>query len=78
MSNYTRTSNFFTIKDGLNVNDPAKVIKGAEFDTEYNNIVTAVASKADTADPTFTGTVGLPNVTVTGTITGGIIDGGTY
>jgi hypothetical protein len=36
--------------------NPSKIIKGAEIDDEYNAIATAVASKADTTSPTFTGT----------------------
>ena len=37
--------------------DPNKVAQGTEIDTEFNNIATAVATKADKASPTFTGTV---------------------
>ena len=33
MANYTKTTNF-TAKDALTSGDPAKVIKGAEFDVE--------------------------------------------
>ena len=56
MSNYVKTTNF-TAKDSLTTGDPAKVVRGSEIDTEYTNIATAVATKADTASPTFTGTV---------------------
>jgi len=37
-----------------------------------------VATKANTASPTFTGTVTVPTLSVTGTATIGTIDGGTY
>lgn len=77
MSNYTKTTNF-AVKDSLPSGNAGKVIKGAEFDTEFNNIATAVSSKSNTASPTFTGTVTAPTVTVTGTLTAGTIDGGTY
>lgn len=77
MSNYTKTTNFAT-KDTLPSGNPAKIIKGSEINTEYDNIATAVATKSDTASPTFTGTVTAPTVTVTGTLTAGTIDGGTY
>ena len=77
MSNYTKTTNF-TVKDTLASGNPAKIIKGSEIDTEFTNIQTAVATKADLASPTFTGTVTAPNVNVTGTLTAGTIDGGTY
>lgn len=77
MSNYTKTTNF-TVKDSLASGNPAKIIKGSEIDDEFDNIATAVATKSDTASPTFTGTVTAPAVTVTGTLTAGTIDGGTY
>jgi len=77
MSNYTKTTNF-TAKDSLPSGDSGKVIRGSEFDTEFNAISTAVATKADTASPTFTGTVTIPALTFTGTLSTGTIDRGTY
>lgn len=77
MSNYTKTTNFAT-KDNLPSGNPAKIIRGAEIDTEYTNIATSIATKANTASPTFTGTVTAPTVNVTGTLTADTIDGGTY
>ena len=77
MSDYTKTTNF-TAKDSLPSGDSGKVIRGSEFDTEFNAISTAVATKADTASPTFTGTVTIPALTLTGTLSTGTIDGGTY
>jgi len=53
MSNYTKSTNFAT-KDALPSGDPLKIVKGTEIDTEFNNIATAVATKADTASPTLT------------------------
>ena len=55
MSNYTKSTNFAT-KDALSSGDPLKIVKGTEIDTEFNNIATAVATKADLVSPTFTGT----------------------
>lgn len=46
MSNYTKTVNF-AAKDSLASGDAAKIVKGTEIDTEFNNIATAVATKAD-------------------------------
>jgi hypothetical protein len=77
MSNYSKTTNF-AVKDTLQSGNPAKIIKGSEIDAEFNNIQTAVATKSNTASPTFTGTVTAPDVEVTGTLTAGTIDGGTY
>ena len=65
MSNYTVTTNFGA-KDDLASGNAGKIIKGAEFTTEFNNIATAVATKADTASPTFTGTVTIPTITLGG------------
>ena len=77
MSNYTKTTNF-TAKDSLPSGDSGKIIRGTEFDNEFTAISTAVATKADLASPTFTGTVTIPNLTLTGTLSTGTIDGGTY
>ena len=77
MSNYTKTTNF-AVKDNLASGNAAKIIKGTEIDSEFNNIATAVATKSNTADPTFTGTVTIPTLSVLGTATIGTIDGGTY
>lgn len=77
MSNYSKTTNF-TVKDSLPTGNPSKIIRGGEIDDELENIETAVNSKADTASPTFTGTVTASTVTVTGTLSAGTIDGGSY
>jgi hypothetical protein len=77
MSNYVKSVNF-AAKDDLASGNPAKIVKGSEIDTEFNNIATASATKADVASPTFTGTVTAATVNVTGTLTAGTIDGGTY
>lgn len=77
MSNYTKTTDF-AAKDSLPSGDSGKIIRGSEFETEFDNISTAIATKADTASPTFTGTVVIPSLTFTGTLSTGIIDGGTY
>jgi hypothetical protein len=59
MSNYTQSTNFAT-KDALPSGDPLKIVKGTEINTEFVNIAVAVATKADLASPTFTGTVTAP------------------
>ena len=63
MSNYTKSTNFAT-KDALSSGNPLKIVKGTEIDTEFNNIQTAVATKADLVSPTFTGTPTLPTGTI--------------
>jgi hypothetical protein len=62
MSNYTKSTNFAT-KDALSSGNPLKIVKGTEIDTEFNNIATAISTKADLASPTFTGTPALPTGT---------------
>jgi hypothetical protein len=57
------------LKDSLPTNDPAKVIKGAEFSTEFTAIQTAFGQAAPIASPTFTGTATFNNITATGTVT---------
>lgn len=59
MANYVKSTNFL-VKDSLVSGDPAKVIKGSEIDSEFNNIQTAVNSKSNTNSPTFTGTPSGP------------------
>ena len=56
MSNYTKTTDF-QAKDSLPSGDSAKVIRGSEFETEFDAISTAIATKSDIAGPTFTGTL---------------------
>ena len=68
MTNYTKSTNFAT-KDALASGNALKIVKGTEIDTEFNNIATAVATKADLASPTFTGTVTIPTLSVSGTST---------
>jgi len=62
MSNYTKSTNFAT-KDTLTSGDPLKIVKGTEINTEFDNISTAIATKSDTASPTFTGTVTISSLT---------------
>jgi len=52
MSNYTKTVDF-AAKDGLSSGASGKIIKGTEFETEFDNIATAIATKADTAGPIY-------------------------
>lgn len=70
MSNYTKSTNFAT-KDNLTSGNPLKIVKGTEIDTEFNDIATAIATKADLASPTFTGTPTLPTGTVATTQSAG-------
>jgi len=70
LSNYTKSTNFAT-KDNLSSGNPLKIVKGTEIDTEFNDIATAIATKADLASPTFTGTPTLPTGTVATTQTSG-------
>ena len=71
MSNYTKLTDF-AAKDTLPSGNAGKLVKGTEIDDEFNAISTAVASKANTASPTFTGTV---TITI---LNGATVDGGTY
>ncbi len=66
MSNYTKSTDF-AVKDTLNSGDAGKVIRGSEFETEFDEIATAIGTKADTAGPTFTGTVTIPVINLGGT-----------
>jgi hypothetical protein len=74
MTNYVKSTNFAT-KDNLASGDPLKIVKGTEINTEYDNIAIAVATKADTASPTFTGTTTIATLALTNDLT--VADGGT-
>lgn len=63
MTEYVK-STAFTSKDSLASGNPLKIIKGAEFDTEFNNIAVAIETKADLADPTFTGVPAAPTASL--------------
>ena len=65
MSNYTKLVNF-TEKDDKPVTDPAKVIKGSEFDDEFDAIAFAIGTKADSANPTLTGTTNIISLSLAG------------
>jgi hypothetical protein len=67
MTNYVKSTNF-TVKDSLPTGDTNKVIRGAEFDTEFDAIATAVATKSNNTSPTFTGTATFDGLTATGTV----------
>lgn len=62
MANYTKATNFAS-KDSLLTGNPSKLIRGSEIDSEFNAISTAIATKADTNSPTFTGTPTAPTAT---------------
>jgi hypothetical protein len=50
MANYTKVTNFAT-KDALTTGDPAKIVRGTEINTEFDNIAVAVATKQDALSP---------------------------
>lgn len=67
----TYTPNAFAPKNLLPPGDPNKLLDGAEFDTEFNAISTALASAAVAASPTFSGTATFDVLTTTGDVTVG-------
>lgn len=77
MSNYIKTVNF-AAKDALSSGDPNKIIKGTEINTELTNIATAITTKVESNNGAHTGTTTAETLTVSGTLTAGTIDGGTY
>ena len=85
MSNYTKSTDFAS-KDSLPSGNAGKIVKGTEIDTEFNNIATAIATKADTTSPSFSGSATFGAISATSvsassvttssaTITGGDISG---
>ena len=76
MTNYTKAVDF-AAKDSLTTGNSAKIVKGTEIDTEFNAISTAIATKANIAGPTFTGTVTIPTATISTVIVPDASDGAT-
>ncbi len=77
MANYTKIVDY-AAKDALNTGDPVKLVKGTELGAEYDAISVAIATKANTASPAFTGVssfavgaVGAPSIYMTGYATTG-------
>jgi hypothetical protein len=77
MSDYTKGTDF-AAKDALTAGNPLKIVKGEEIDDEFNAIETAILTKADIHNETHTGITNFTTVNVSGTLTAGLIDGGTY
>ena len=48
MANYTKTTDF-AVKDTLESGNTNKIVKGAEFEVEFDNIATAIATKFDSS-----------------------------
>ena len=69
MSDYTLAVNW-SGKDGLSDSDAAKVISGADFNTEFTTVRTAVNSKADLNGDAGEG-FAIDDATVAGTLTVG-------
>jgi hypothetical protein len=63
MTDYVKATNFAS-KDSLASGNPLKIVKGTEINTEFDNIATAVATKADINSPTFIGTPSGPTASV--------------
>ena len=76
MSSYVKSTNF-AAKDALNSGNAGKIIKGTEINTEFDNIASAITSKAEANNAALTGSATAVNLTVSGTFTA-TIDGGTY
>ncbi len=64
---YPQTLHTFGERDGLPPGNTEKTIKGADFDPEFELLVTSVNSKLNHRDPAFTGIMD-----------GGTIDGGAF
>jgi hypothetical protein len=63
MTDYVKSTNFAS-KDSLAIGNPLKIVKGTEIDAEFNNIATAVATKADLNSPALIGVPEAPTATL--------------
>ena len=68
MTDYVKAVNFAT-KDALVTGDPLKVVKGAEINTELDNLATSIATKFDKSGGTITGATSITSaVTLTSSL----------
>jgi hypothetical protein len=77
MADYTKAVDF-AAKDALAAGNPLKIVKGEEIVDEFNAIEDSILTKADIHNETHTGTTNFTTVNVSGTLTAGLITGGTY
>jgi hypothetical protein len=73
MTDYVYGPTTFGSRDSLAPGNTNKVISGADFDFEFNKLVASSASKLNSLNPVFTGTM---NAGTSGD--GSIINGGTF
>lgn len=64
MSNYTKSTDF-EAKDSLPSGDSDKIIRGSEFEVEFDNIAVAVNSKANSSSPVFISPITIDGVGLT-------------
>ena len=64
MSNYTKSTDFAS-KDSLPSGDSDKIIRGSEFEVEFDNIAVAVNSKANSSSPVFISPITIDGVELT-------------
>jgi hypothetical protein len=53
MADYIKATNF-AVKDDLVTGNPAKLVKGTELNSEFDAIATAVLTKINLNNPSFT------------------------
>ena len=78
MTDYIYQDGYFRDKDSLPPLTPEKEIKGVEFEDQFTGISAAIVSKLNKANPSFTGTMIGPAITLSGTLKVNLITGGTF
>jgi len=73
MSNYTKSTDF-EAKDALPSGDSDKIIRGAEFEVEFDNIAVAVNSKANSNSPVFVSPITIDGAQLTDTGSNTLVD----
>jgi hypothetical protein len=68
MADYNYSIGKFGNKDALPPGDPQKIVRGSDFEEEFPDISTAVNSKLNSNNPTFTGNM-LGGTIICGTYT---------
>lgn len=68
MTDYVKISDY-AAKDALITGNPAKLVKGSEIGADFDAVATAVATKADSANSTLTGTTSAVDVSIANDLT---------
>mgnify|MGYP003629754977 CR=1 FL=1 len=75
---YSYQLDYFGSKDALSTGDPLKLIIGSDFESQFAVIDPAIKSCIQNVNGSFTGTLTGTDITITGTLSATLINGGAF